>query len=154
MWNDYARQVRLCWEKTQPHKRKLLGPQLASKLTGRAWAVTPNLNHKKLGKKHGCKYLLKYLQERLCRTAIPDVGSRLEDVLIRLRRPLGMAMSQLSNEVMEAYRKVQRALIKARQLQRFKDKEEVKSVSEPQREPPSKPTSPKRVPRSLTSSPT
>ena len=117
-WNDYARQVRLCWEKTPKHKRKLLGPELASKLTGRAWAVTPSLDHSKLGKRNGTKYLLKYLQERLCRTAIPDAGARLEDLLIRLRRPLGMAMSQWANEVLEGYRKVQRALIRARQLQR------------------------------------
>ena len=139
-WNDYARQVRLCWEKTAKHKRKLLGPELASKLTGRAWAVTPNLDHQKLGKRNGAKYLLKYLQDRLCRTAIPDAGARLEDLLIRMRRPLGMAMSQWANEVLEGYRKVQRALIRARQLQRAKDKDEVKSMSEPHREPPTSPT--------------
>ena len=139
-WNDYARQVRLCWEKTAKHKRKLLGPELASKLTGRAWAVTPNLDHQKLGKRNGTKYLLKYLQDRLCRTAIPDAGARLEDLLIRMRRPLGMAMSQWANEVLEGYRKVQRALIRARQLQRAKDKDEVKSISEPHQEPPTSPT--------------
>ena len=153
-WGDYARQVRLQWEKTPSHKRKLLGPELASKLTGRAWAVTPSLDHKKLGKKHGCKYLLRYLQDRLCRTAIPDAGARLEDLLIRLRRPLGMSMSQWSNEVLEAYRKVQRALIRARQLQRTRDGVSVKTESEPHREPSSKPTSPKSATRTSPTSPT
>ena len=145
-WNDYARQVRLCWEKTPKHKRKLLGPELASKLTGRAWAVTPSLDHSKLGKRNGTKYLLKYLQERLCRTAVPDAGARLEDLLIRLRRPLGTAMSHWANEVLEGYRKVQRALIRARQLQRSKGKEDMKSVSEPRQEPPTSPT--RRTPAS------
>ena len=73
-WNDYARQVRLCWERTPNHKKSLLGPELASKLTGRAWAVAPNLDHRKLGKKNGCKYLLMYLQERLCRRRGIEVG--------------------------------------------------------------------------------
>ena len=158
-WNDYARQVQLCWEKTQEHKRKLLGPALASKLTGRAWAVTPDLDHRRLGKKHGCKYLLNILQDRLCRTAIPDAGSRLEDLLIRLRRPPGMSMSQWSNEVLEAYRKVQRALIRARQLTKAKDKYETlekRSESEPHREPPTvtSPTSRRSLPRSTPTSPT
>ena len=47
-WPDYARKVRLQWEKTAPRKRRQLGPELASRLTGRAWAVTPALGHKLL----------------------------------------------------------------------------------------------------------
>ena len=140
-WGDYARKARLCWEMTPKHKRRLLGADLASRLTGRAWAVTPALDHAKLSKKNGTKYLLKFLQERLCRTAVPDAGARLEDLLIRLRRPLGMPMSQWANELQEAYRRVQRAMIRARQLQRGRD--DGRSVSEPQREPVSTPTSPK-----------
>ena len=113
-WADYTRKVRLQWEKTPKHKRYLLGPELASRLTGRAWSVTPSLNHQELGKKNGTKYLPRFLRDRLCRTAVPDAGARLEDLLIRLRRPLGMSMAQWSNEVLEAYRKVQRALARAR----------------------------------------
>ena len=117
-WPDYARKVRLQFEKTAAHKRRQLGPELASRLTGRAWAVTPSLDHKLLNKRNGAKYLLRFLRDRLCRTAIPDAGARLEDLLIRLRRPLGMSMAQWSNEVLETYRKVQRALVRARhQLQ-------------------------------------
>ena len=114
-WGDYARKVRLQWEKTPDRKKKYLAPDLASRLTGRAWSVTPDLEHSKLSKKNGAKYLLKFLQSRLCRTAVPDAGARLEDLLIRLRRPLGMPMSQWSSYVLEAYRKVQRALVRARQ---------------------------------------
>ena len=90
-WGDYARKVRLQWEKTPDRKKKYLAPDLASRLTGRAWSVTPDLEHSKLSKKNGTKYLLKFLQSRLCRTAVPDAGARLEDLLIRLRRPLGIA---------------------------------------------------------------
>ena len=131
---------------TPPHKRKRLGPDLASRLTGRAWSIIPALDHEKLAKKNGTKYLLKFLQQRLCRTAVPDAGARLEDLLIRLKRPLGMPMSQWSNEVMEAYRRVQRALIRARQQQKPKemDVKTVKTVSEPQGEPPSRAMSPLR----------
>jgi hypothetical protein len=35
-WTDYTRKVRLQYEKTEPHKRKLLAPELASRLTRRA----------------------------------------------------------------------------------------------------------------------
>lgn len=113
-WADYTRKVRLQFEKTSRKKRHLLGAELASRLSGRAWSVTHELCHEKLGKRNGAKYLLKYLQERLCRTAVPDAGVRLEELLIRLRRPPGMTMSQWANEVQEAYRKVQRALVRAR----------------------------------------
>ena len=69
------------------------------------------------------KYLLCfcYLQDRLCRAPVPDAGARLEDLLIRLRRPLGRTVSQWSNEVQEAYRKVQRALVRARKMEPKKD---------------------------------
>eukprot|EP00435_Cladocopium_sp_Y103_P065930 s567_g28.t1 len=145
-WPDYSRKVRLQWEKTQPHKRRQLGPDLASRLTGRAWGVTADLDHRQLAKRNGTKYLLRVLRDRLCRTAVPDAGARLEDLLIRLRRPLGMTMSQWSTEVMESYRKVQRALMRAQQQRRdkspkkekTKDKaESVSARSEPQAEPPS-----------------
>ena len=144
-WGDYARKVRFQWEKTPRHKRSLLGSDLASRLTGRAWAVTPSLDHGRLGKRNGAKYLLRYLQERLCRTAVPDAGSRLEDLLIRMRRPLGMSMSQWANEVLENYRRLQRAMVRARN--QWKDKQKkaglerqgssTRTRSEPQAEPPS-----------------
>ena len=121
------------WEMTPPHKGKRLGPDLASRLAGRAWCIIPALDHEKLAKKNGTKYLLRFLQRRLCRTAVPGAGARLEDLLIRLKRPLGMAMSQWSTEVMEAYRRVKRALIRARQQHKPKeiDTKTVKTVSEP-----------------------
>ena len=157
-WGDYARKVRFQWEKTPRHKRSLLGPDLASRLTGRAWAVTPSLDHARLNKRNGAKYLLRYLQERLCRTAVPDAGARLEDLLIRMRRPLGMSMSQWANEVLENYRRLQRAMVRARNQWRSKQKttstvvpgvSSWRSRSEPQAEPPS----PMRRPPSTPASP-
>lgn len=142
-WADYSRKVRLQWEKTPRHKRYLLGPELASRLTARAWSVTPSLDHRELGKKNGTKYLLRFLRDRLCATAVPDAGARLEDLLIRLRRPLGMTMAQWSNEVLEAYRKVQRALARARRQEQDRRgtsfgtsaSTSPKTRSEPQQEP-------------------
>ena len=144
-WPDYTRKVRFQFEKTPRKKRHLLGAELASRLSGRAWSVTHELDHVKLGKRNGAKYLLKYLQERLCRTAVPDAGARLEDLLIRLRRPYGMTMSQWANEVQEAYRKVQRALVRARQQAQARKggsaptspQKSSSARSEPQAEPPS-----------------
>ena len=113
LWGDHARKVRLQWSMTSVHKRKLLRPDLASRLTDGAWAVKLGLDYKKLSKRNGTKYLLRYLQDRLCRPIFPDVGARLEDLLIRLRRPLDISMSQWSNEMLESYRRVQRTMIRA-----------------------------------------
>ena len=52
-----------------------------------------------------------------------------------------MPMSLWAYEVMEAYRKVQRALIRARKQQRGTESDEKTTVSEPQREPPTRPAS-------------
>ena len=54
-WTDYARKVRLQYEKTDVHKRKHLAPELASRLTGRAWTVTAELDYNKLSSKSGVK---------------------------------------------------------------------------------------------------
>ena len=112
-WADYSRKVRLQWEKTEKWKRKLLGPELASRLSGRAWAVVPSLDHRLLQKKNGTKYLLRFLRDRLCRTAVPDAGAKLEELFIKMKRPAGMTMSEWANQVQESYRKVQRALVRA-----------------------------------------
>ena len=76
-WADYCRKVRLQYEKTPRKKRSLLGPELASRLTHKAWTVTAELDHYKLSKKNGVKYLLMFLKEKLCRTAVHDAGARL-----------------------------------------------------------------------------
>ena len=140
-WADYCRKVRLQFEKTPKRKQGLLGPELASRLTGKAWAITAELSHERLRKRHGVKYLLSFLKERLCRTAVPDAGVRLEELLMKLRRPPGMGMAQWSAMLLESYRKLQRSLVRARIQTKPKDmgekQSEKKSVSEPQAEPPS-----------------
>ena len=141
-WADYCRKVRLQYVKTPRKKRSLLGPELASRLTHKAWTVTAELDHYKLSKKNGVKYLLMFLKEKLCRTAVPDAGARLEELLIKLRRPLGMGMAQWSALLLDSYRKLQRSLVRARQQTRSSPKETTKapskrSESEPHAEPPS-----------------
>ena len=39
-WTEYVKRVRFQYEKTEPRKRRLLGAELASRLTNRAWEVT------------------------------------------------------------------------------------------------------------------
>ncbi|CAE7271989.1 TY1B-A [Symbiodinium sp. CCMP2592] len=84
-WNTYVRRVRLYWERTPSKKRKLVGAELASRLSGRAWDVSGDLDHARLQGREGATYLLEYLETRLGRSAIPDLGTRLEDFLVRLR---------------------------------------------------------------------
>ena len=113
-WNTYVRRVRLQWERTASHKKKLLGAELASRLTGRAWDVSGDLDHARLQTRHGPVYLLEYLEQRLGRTPIPDLGSRLEEFLVRLRRQPGTRMVQWAADLRESYRRLQRALARAR----------------------------------------
>ena len=157
-WTDYTRKVRLQYEKTEPHKRKLLAPELASRLTGRAWTVTAELDYAKLSTRSGVKYLLEFLRSRLCQTAVPDAGARLEELLIKLRRPPGMGFAQWSATLLESYRKVQRSLIRARarakpaKEEKVEPKTERRTASEPHSEPASPGSPGGRARRSPTTS--
>ncbi|CAJ1434356.1 unnamed protein product, partial [Effrenium voratum] len=64
-WYDFVR-TRLFYERTPVHKRYLVGPEIASKLSGKAWTITHELDFEKLTKDDGTAYLLKYLEHRLC----------------------------------------------------------------------------------------
>lgn len=70
-WLEYVKRVRLQYERTEPRKRKLLGAELASRLSGRAWDVTSaEVDHERLQKPDGAAYLLTFLEERLCKTVV------------------------------------------------------------------------------------
>ena len=116
-WPDYVRKVRLTWAKTPKSKRKHLGPGLAAALTGKAWDVSQEVDHKALRKTDGAKYLLTYLESKLGKTPVPDAGLHLEELFIKMRRTPGQTMAMWANKVREVYRKVQRALQRARRAQ-------------------------------------
>ena len=92
-WTDFVRRVRLLYEKTTRKKRRQLGPSIVSQLRDRAWTITQDINHQRLTRRDGCVYLLEFLRERLGRSPIPDIGIRLEELMIRLRRAPGTPMS-------------------------------------------------------------
>ena len=108
-WLDYVRRVRLAFEKTRRRKRKLLGPELISQLSGKAWIATQEVDHQRLLRPDGAKYLVEFLESRLARVPIPDAGQKAEELLVRMRRPYGM-----TQKVRESYRGLQRALKRAR----------------------------------------
>ena len=57
LWQDYVKRVRLQYERTPVKKRSLLGAELASRLTGRAWDVaSADLDHQRLQKPDGPAY--------------------------------------------------------------------------------------------------
>ena len=116
-WPDYVRRVRLAYERTRKRRRPQLGPELVSQLSGKAWIVTQEIDHRQLTTASGARYLIQFLEERLARVPIPDAGTRAEDLLLRLRRPPGMNMSSWCHTVRECYRKLQRALKRARGAQ-------------------------------------
>ena len=113
-WPDYVRKVRLAFEKTRRRRRAQLGPDLVSQLSGRAWVVTQEIDYKALTQPNGARYLITFLEERLARVPIPDAGSQAEALLLRLRRVPGTSMATWCAQVREQYRKLQRALRRAR----------------------------------------
>ena len=82
-------------------------------------------------------YLLEFLRDRLGRTPVPDVGIRLEELMLRLRRSPGTSMSTWASQVRETYKRVQVALSRARE----ETKKPVIPISGGAREPEG-PTSP------------
>ncbi|CAE7726789.1 RE1 [Symbiodinium sp. CCMP2592] len=77
-WQDYVRKARLMFERTPRKRRHLLGPELLSQLTGRAWVATQEIDHTLPVRRTGVIDLLQYLQGKLGKGVIPDVGTRLE----------------------------------------------------------------------------
>ena len=115
LWQDYVKRGRLQYERTPVKKRSLLGAELASRLTGRAWdVVSADLDHQRLQKPDGPAYLLQFLEQKLGKGPIPDSGQRLEDFFVRLRRSPGQSMAEWSTQLRESYRRLQRALARQR----------------------------------------
>ncbi|CAJ1388116.1 unnamed protein product [Effrenium voratum] len=114
-WGDYLRKVRLQYDKTPEDKKKLLGPELVSRLTDKAWAVCAEVDYNRLKKRSGTRYLLIFLRDKLCRTPVPDVGTRLEELFVKLRRSPGVSMAQWSQHLRETYKRLQRSLLRVRQ---------------------------------------
>ena len=97
------KRVRLQYERTQSKRWRFLGPELASRLTGRAWEVaSAELDHRVLSRPDGAAYLLKFLEKKLCKTPIPETGQRLEELFIRLKRGHGLSMAEWASQVREA----------------------------------------------------
>ena len=114
-WLEYVKRVRLQYERTEVKKRHLLGAELASRLTGRAWdIVSSEVDHGQLQRKDGPAYLLHFLEDRLCKAPVPDTGQRLEDFFLRLRRTPGSSMAEWATQVRESYRRLQRAMARQR----------------------------------------
>ncbi|CAE7873572.1 unnamed protein product [Symbiodinium microadriaticum] len=113
-WPDFVRRVRLIFERTKRSRRHLLAPEIVTNLTGRAWNITQDIDHAALVRRNGTIYLLEFLRDRLGKNPVPDVGLRLEELVIRLKRPPGMAMVTWSSNVRQVYRRVQIALARAR----------------------------------------
>ena len=61
---------------------------MVSQLTGRVWSITQDIDHSKLVRREGVIYLLSFLREKLGRLPVPDIGVRLENLILKLRRPL------------------------------------------------------------------
>ena len=109
-WTDYTRRVKLCHAQTSEYKRHLLGPKLVLKLKGKAWEIAAMVDDEQLSSQSGAQYLLGFLRQRLGRLPIPDLGQHVEELFVKLRRQPGVDLVSWSNQLREAYRKLQRSL--------------------------------------------
>ena len=129
------RRVRLPYKRTEARKRKLLGPELVSRLKGKAWEVSVEVDRDQLRKSTGPRYLLRFLEERLLKSPINDLGLRLEDKFAKLRRQHGTGMSQLASQVRECYRLLKRSLGKLQATRAPLTEKNVKSWKRLRRDP-------------------
>ena len=129
-WQDYVRRVRLAYERTEKRKRKLLGAELVSRLKGKAWEVSVEVDHSMLCKSTGPRYLLRFLEERLLKTPINDLGLRLEDMFVKLRRQPATGMAQWAMQVRECYRMLKRSLGKLKATKSPLTKKNVKKLGD------------------------
>ncbi|CAE7024865.1 unnamed protein product, partial [Symbiodinium sp. CCMP2456] len=113
-WQDYTRRVRLAFERTSRRKRHLLAPEMVSQLTGRAWSITQDIDHARLVRREGVIYLLSFLREKLGRLPVPDIGVRLENLILKLRRSPGQSMATWASNLRQQYRLLQVALARVR----------------------------------------
>ena len=140
-WTDFVRRVRLLYEKTTRRKRRQLGPSIVSESRDRAWTISQDVNHQLLTRRDGCVYLLEFLRDRLGRSPIPDIGIRLEELMIRLNRNPGTPMSSWATQVRQTYMRVQVALHRARKEQGVLKKGEPSERIEIPLDPPTGPSS-------------
>ncbi|CAK9073030.1 Retrovirus-related Pol polyprotein from transposon TNT 1-94 [Durusdinium trenchii] len=111
-WPEYSQRVRLCYAQTARSKRYTLAPKLVLKLRGKAWEVAASLDYEELSRSSGTQYLMRFLQARLGRRPIPDIGQHLDEVFVRMRRSPGTDLVTWCNQVRETYKKLQRSLAK------------------------------------------
>ena len=107
-------EFRLLYERTARRKRRQIGPSVVAQLKDKAWTITQEIDHHKLTRRDGAVYLLEFLRDRLGRSPVPDVGIRLEELMIKLRRTPGTSMSSWATQVRQTYKRVQIALHRAR----------------------------------------
>ena len=114
-WADYSRRVRLAHSQTPVGKRYTnLGSKPVLKLRGKAWEIAASIDHEALSRDSGAQYLLAFLKERLGKLPIPDIGQHLDELFVRLKRNPGADLVSWSNQLREAYRKLQRSLARTR----------------------------------------
>eukprot|EP00439_Symbiodinium_sp_Y106_P000212 s7495_g1.t1 len=140
---DYTRRVRLAFERTPRRKRHVLAPEMVSQLHGRAWWTTQDIDHAQLIRRNGAIYLLSCLRECLGRLPVPDIGVRLEALMLKLRRSPGQTMATWASNRRQQYRLLQVALSRVRGSSSGV-KTPANAVSSPSRSGPSTTSSPRR----------
>ena len=121
----------------------MLAPEMVSQLHGRAWWTTQDIDHAQLIRRNGAIYLLSCLRECLGRLPVPDIGVRLEALMLKLRRSPGQTMATWASNRRQQYRLLQVALSRVRGSSSGV-KTPANTVSSPSRSGPSTTSSPRR----------
>ena len=82
-WQDYQLRVELKADGMKQEDLPLLGPRLASNLTGRAFEAIVEINRTELKKENGHKYLLSFLEKTHGKEKIDLLGEALQEFFVK-----------------------------------------------------------------------
>ena len=82
-WTDYQLRVELRADGLKEDDQKLLGPRLASNLTGKAFDSLAEIDREKLRQPDGWQYFLRFLEKTRGREKVDLLGDAFNEFFVR-----------------------------------------------------------------------
>ena len=123
-FEDYKRGLKLLVLGTKEDERKLLGPRIAAKLVGNAWANSGNLDLTKLADAKGVDYLVTFLEEAMATIPGKTMGTSLYTYFTGHHRSRYETMQEYNNSTQLKIREMERAISEALTKKKIEHKPE------------------------------
>ena len=111
-WTDYQLRVELRADGLKEEDQKLLGPRLASNLTGKAFDSLAEIDREKLRQPDGWQYFLKFLEKTRGREKVDLLGDAFNEFFVRkeVYRKDGEEFSEYEPRFRSLTRRLEKAL--------------------------------------------